>query len=172
MEMTSHAEGEKIGRLLEELQGSCGPPTWTKVEELVHRIVQLYGGALQTVLEKVPKEVERELFADELLSSLFLLHGMHPQSMEERVRIALARVEASLASRTRSVRLVFATSEEIQLEVEFREGAEGRARQGLESAIRRMIEEAAPEVQVVRIVDKNEAMARMGLVRLGTPGDR
>lgn len=171
MEMTSNQEGERIGRLLEELQGSCGPPTWAKVEELVHRIVQLYGGALQRVLEKVPN-AEAELFADELLSSLFLIHGLHPQSTEERVRIALARVEASLSSRTRSVRLVSATTEEIQLEVEFREGAEGRARQGLESAIRRMIEEAAPEVQMVRIVDRGEAMARMGLVRLGTPGDR
>lgn len=170
MEPTAQQEGERIEQLLAELQGACGPGAWAMVEELVHRIVQLYGNGLRRVLETVGSEREAELFSDELLSSLFLLHGLHPQSTEERVRIAVARVESSLSSRTRSVRLLAVSEDEVHLEVDFREGAEGRARQGLESAIQRMVEEAAPEVQAVRISDKREALARAGLVALRTPG--
>lgn len=168
-------EGERIGGLLAELQSSCGPQTWGRVEELLHRLLHVYGSALERVLDHARgaggPALEERLFADDLLESLFRLHRLHPQSLEERIRLALERAGPLLASRIRDPRLIDASGGVARIAVSFLAGAEGRARQGLEEAIRRIVLEAAPELEEIRIHDPDEAPASPGLVRLRVPAE-
>jgi hypothetical protein len=67
-------EGERIAQLIEDLATMAGAPVRQRVDELVRRLVHLYG----TGLERMDDTVRARLRADALLSSLLVLHGIHP----------------------------------------------------------------------------------------------
>jgi Fe-S cluster biogenesis protein NfuA/nitrite reductase/ring-hydroxylating ferredoxin subunit len=94
----------RLEPLLEEVRSMASPPVWERVEEIVRSIVQLYGEGLKRIddlatSEGVAGERLRARFAsDELISSLLILHGLHPKDFETRVREALERVRPYLGS--------------------------------------------------------------------------
>jgi hypothetical protein len=94
--------GERVAQLLEEVRATAGPPTWQRVEELVQRLLQLYGAGLERVLrhaaalEREPGALAARLEGDALASSLLLLHGLHPAPTDARVERALVGARARL----------------------------------------------------------------------------
>ncbi len=81
-------EGERIAQLIDDLGAMGGAPVRQRVEELVSRLVHLYGQGLASLLRMFgvggdppqaldPAQAAR-LRADALLSSLLVLHGLHP----------------------------------------------------------------------------------------------
>jgi Fe-S cluster biogenesis protein NfuA len=66
------------------------------VEELMNAVMQLHGSGLRRMLEiasKSPDErLPNELTGDATLRSLLLIHDLHPDSLEERMGQALAKV--------------------------------------------------------------------------------
>ncbi|MEO8330427.1 MAG: NifU family protein, partial [Candidatus Nanopelagicales bacterium] len=81
-------------------------------EELLRVVVQLYGAALERILEVVDEagaldeEVLTRLADDDLVASLLLVHGLHPFSIEQRVEQALANVRPYLGSHGGDVELL------------------------------------------------------------------
>ena len=61
-----------------------------RARELVQAITELYGEGLARIVALTPDP--RELARDELVAQLLVLHDLHPVSMEDRVRRALAEV--------------------------------------------------------------------------------
>jgi hypothetical protein len=98
-----HREADRIEQLLEELETLTARPVWLRIEELAQRLVQLYGSGLERMLGhlqaagRLDEAIAERLASDELLSSLLLLHGLHPWPVEERVRRALERAAPQLA---------------------------------------------------------------------------
>jgi Fe-S cluster biogenesis protein NfuA len=95
--------GERIEKLLEELRAMAGPSTWPRVEELMHLVVELYGAGLTRFVELLDtdlsiEQVRGRVLDDDLLSSLMLLHGLHPEDTAARVARALDRVRPYLGS--------------------------------------------------------------------------
>lgn len=86
--------GDQVEALLAEV-GEAGDPAATeRAEQLVRLLMELYGGALERVMELVsgaadPTIVER-LTDDPLVASLLVLHELHPIPVEQRVADALA----------------------------------------------------------------------------------
>jgi len=86
--------GERIELLL-EASAAAGPVARERAEELVRLVVELYGTGLERVLElaheagALDDDLLGALAADELVSSLLLVHGLHPYGVEERVERAL-----------------------------------------------------------------------------------
>lgn len=108
--------GERIERLLEEIRASASPPCWRRVDELMRLVVELYGAGLGRILEIVgaaARDADRgatgipaRLAADELVASLLLVHGLHPEDVPTRLGTALARVRPYLGSHGGDVEVV------------------------------------------------------------------
>ena len=95
---------ERIEPLLEEVRSMASPPVWDRVEEIVRSVVQLYGEGLKRIDEiaaadgAAGERLRSQLAADDLVSSLLILHGLHPKDFETRVHEALERVRPYLGS--------------------------------------------------------------------------
>jgi hypothetical protein len=78
-------EGERIAALVDDLAALGGAPVRTRVEELVSRLVHLYGAGLARLVhllggERLDAAIRARLGADALVSSLLVLHGIHPDA--------------------------------------------------------------------------------------------
>jgi hypothetical protein len=79
-------EGERIAQLIEDLGAMAGAPVGQRVDELVRRLMHLYGTGLARLLailgdtqpQGFDDATRARLRADALLSSLLVLHGIHP----------------------------------------------------------------------------------------------
>lgn len=74
----------RLDALLEGLEQSAGPVA-ELATEAVEMLTQVYGAALQRVMEQVctTPALVASLTADELIGHLLVLHGLHPQPVEE-----------------------------------------------------------------------------------------
>jgi Fe-S cluster biogenesis protein NfuA/nitrite reductase/ring-hydroxylating ferredoxin subunit len=101
----------RIERLLEEIESLQDPNAKAKAAEVVGVLLELYGEGLARVMEVVARGEERErtfeaLTADELVSHLLILHGLHPLEVETRVVRALEEVRPYLRSHGGNVELL------------------------------------------------------------------
>jgi Fe-S cluster biogenesis protein NfuA/nitrite reductase/ring-hydroxylating ferredoxin subunit len=95
--------GERIEGLLEAASAG-GRVARERAEELVRLVVDLYGAGLERLLEivhdsgRLDDDLLDRLAADELVSSLLVVHGLHPYDVETRVARALDGVRPYLGS--------------------------------------------------------------------------
>jgi Fe-S cluster biogenesis protein NfuA len=166
---------ERIERLLGELQGAVSPAAWTRVEELLATLTSVYGRGLGRVLEIFADaggdgdEARARLLDDPLIASLMLLHGLHPESVEERVLRAIERVRRAIGKGAGEIEI--ASLDEARRRVTLSLTGSWRAcptpRHALEAALRRAIEELAPEVADTAIEGAPElASAKSELVQI------
>ena len=105
---------ERVARmeaLLGEIEALEDPEARARAAEMTQVLLELYGEGLARVMELVAEGEERErLFeafaADELVSHLLLLHGLHPLDVETRVVRALEGVRPYLQSHGGNVELL------------------------------------------------------------------
>jgi Fe-S cluster biogenesis protein NfuA/nitrite reductase/ring-hydroxylating ferredoxin subunit len=104
-ELVARAEG-----LVEEVESLADPAARDKALELVQALLDLYGEGLArmvgAVAERDDGTLAASLSADELVSHLLLLHGLHPEPVEVRVGRALAEVRPYLESHGGDVELL------------------------------------------------------------------
>jgi hypothetical protein len=147
----------RIERLLGDVRASVGPVAWQRVEELVSRLVALYGAALGRALFLVEEAgaldagLRARLVGDELVGAMMALHGMHPDPPVERARAAVERVRALFGDAAGAVEVALDGRD--VLVITLGGGWERCAvpRAGVDEALRRAIEEAAPDVAAVEI---------------------
>jgi Fe-S cluster biogenesis protein NfuA/nitrite reductase/ring-hydroxylating ferredoxin subunit len=165
-------EAQRIELLLDEVRAMAGRPTWQRVEELVQRIVELHGAGIERILALVADAGgldERFLAAlcdDELVSSLLVLHGLHPVPTADRVRRALDGVRPYLGSHAGDVELVSVDAEGV-VRLRLLGTCRGcpSSRATLEHTIEAAIEAAAPEVARIE-VDASPATPEAAEARL------
>src|SRR5256885_5050069 len=97
-------ESGRIQRLLDEARELSPGPVWERVEELVQRLLALQCEGLTRLLEHARAcgadgALDERIANDELVSSLLLLHGLHPVPTRERVLRALEELRPQLAAR-------------------------------------------------------------------------
>lgn len=104
--------GDRIEALL-DAAAAGGPVARERAEQLVREVVDLYGEALDrvvTIAGRSPGLVDA-LAADELVSSVLLVSGLHPHDVTTRVRTALDHVRPYLGSHGGDVELVEVTAD-------------------------------------------------------------
>ena len=150
------ATGDRIARLLEQFESLPDPRPAGWAEELLRLVTSMYGEALTRVLELAcgPEPVAgpallTRLAEDDLLASLLVLHGLHPDALQRRVERALAGLEGSLGSA--DVRLLEVDEDEASVRVRLLSDHGRGASASLEQLVRRAIEAAAPEVRAIEI---------------------
>ncbi|HEY2900546.1 MAG TPA: hypothetical protein VGL59_08220 [Polyangia bacterium] len=76
-------EAERITQLIDEIGTMGGAVIRQRMEEAVRNLVHLYGAGLERLMKMLASQsresqTEKQIAADPLLSSLLLLHGLHP----------------------------------------------------------------------------------------------
>ena len=103
------ATGDRIEALFDQLRISADPRTFDQAEELLRLVTELYGAGLARVVELLQVEAPELLTVlvdDELLGSLFVVHGLHPQDLAARVAAALESVRPFLQGHGGDVELL------------------------------------------------------------------
>ncbi len=149
------ATGERIEEALVELESRADPRTLGLAEELLRLVSELYGAGLSRIMELVGDwnpELREMLAADDLVASLLLVQGLHPESLDSRVEQALVSVRPFLAQHGGDVELLGIDDEVGAVKLRLLGSCDGcpSSATTLKGAVETAIIEAAPEV--VRIV--------------------
>jgi Fe-S cluster biogenesis protein NfuA len=164
---STRAVGDRIEQLLAELRAINEPRARETAEELVRSLLELYGGGIARMMEIVYESpLGGELFGrfagDDLVASLLLLHGLHPESAEERIVRALDGVRPYLASHGGDVRLLGIADDVVHLRLEGSCHGCPSSTITMKLAIEKAIEEAAPEIVRIEV----EGVAEPGATSL------
>jgi Fe-S cluster biogenesis protein NfuA/nitrite reductase/ring-hydroxylating ferredoxin subunit len=157
--------GQLIGRvegLLEELESLGDPATRDVALETVQAVLELYGAGLERIVGRLDAPQVTALATDELVEHLLLLHGLHPVSIEERVRDALEGVRPYLGSHGGDVELVGVSDGVAR--VRLQGSCEGcpASSMTLKLAIEDAVLKAAPDVERVEAEEGAAAPATAG----------
>jgi Fe-S cluster biogenesis protein NfuA/nitrite reductase/ring-hydroxylating ferredoxin subunit len=138
--------GDRVEALLTEFGGD------SRADELVRTVVEFYGAALARVVELAPDEVVARLAADPLVGGVLVVHDLHPDDTETRVRGALERVRPYLGSHSGDVSFV-GISDEGVLRLALGGSCEGcpSSMVTVKLAIEQAVEQAAPEIVRIEV---------------------
>ena len=121
MEKTNNREFQgrlaRIEELIKAVDAIADERPRTQARELVEALLELQGAGLERLMEIIYESgpsgqaMIDELGHDDLVSSLLLVHGLHPLDLESRVRNALEKIGPRLAEHGGSVDLLGVTRE-------------------------------------------------------------
>jgi Fe-S cluster biogenesis protein NfuA len=149
------AAGDRIEQALDELHSTADPRTINLAEELLRLVTELYGAGFARAVELAQQQAPELLAAfvdDELVASLLLVHGLHPESVDKRVEAALVAVRPFLAQHGGDVELLGIDEDLGAVKLRLLGSCDGcpSSASTLKGAVEVAITEAAPEI--VRIV--------------------
>jgi hypothetical protein len=171
----------RIDGLVRKVEAAGDPVLRSAARELIESLMELHGAGLERILEIISNAGEAgaglvQIFAqDELVSSLLVLYGIHPEDFETRVRRGLDKVRPQL--RAHGARLELLSIEDGAVTVRIN----GATSPEFEAAVRAVLLETAPDAVDVVIEGGKAAGNGSGFVplaslraangsRLATPG--
>jgi len=89
---------QKIEDLVLRIGSIADSESREAAQQLMEAVLELQGSALERVMEIASADspgIVRRLAADDLVSALLILHGLHPDDLETRVRRALGKWHGS-----------------------------------------------------------------------------
>lgn len=148
------AVGSQIEEMLAQLTSVSDPAVAGQAEELVGLLVEFYGAGLARIVELLDEHALTPLLEDNFLASLLVLHDLHPRSTEERVLEALESVRPYLGSHAGDVEYLGLDSDNV-VKLRLAGSCDGCPSSAVtvKLAIEKSIEEAAPEVTDIDVVN-------------------
>ena len=159
----------RIEALISEVAAFPDPHVRATTEELIQALMDLYGDGLARLLEITAQSEASglaliETFAnDELLSALFMLHGLHPLDLETRVLQALDEVRPYLKSHGGNVELVHIEGNVAHLRLQGSCHGCSSSTMTLKMTIEEAIYKAAPDLDGIQVEGVVSPPARQGL---------
>ncbi|MET3811280.1 NifU family protein [Arthrobacter sp. UYEF3] len=162
--------GDRIESLLDAL-GAGGAVARGRAEELVRQVTDLYGSGLARILAilddrgQLDRATLDALTADELVTSLLVIHGLHPQDLETRVAAALDSVRPYLGSHGGNVELLDVSPEGV-VRLKLLGTCQGCPSSSvtLKFAVEEAIQSAAPEVTAIEVAEEESHPATPALI--------
>ena len=150
------AAGDRIEQLLDQLRASASPRAHEMAEELLRLVTDLYGGALARIVALISAthpDLLDELADDDLVASLMIVHGLHPDDVSARVETALARVRPVLETHGGDVELLDVDPAAGAVRLRLLGSCDGCPSSSvtLQQAVETAIVEAAPEITVIDV---------------------
>ncbi len=150
--------GDRVEALLQRFTGPIAPKeAHAAAEELVQLLTELYGAGLERTLEIVhdnaaerSEAVFAALASDKLVASLLILHGLHPQTVEERVQAALDKVRPYLNSHEGDIEILGISEGVVHLRLAGSCHGCPSSLATVKLTVENAILEAAPEISEVR----------------------
>ena len=150
------AAGDRIEELFDRLQATADPRTLATAEELLRSVSLLYGSGIARMVE-LAREGAPALMdafvADELVASLLLAVGVHPDSLASRVEGALERVRPFLGAHGGDVELLGVDDDDGVVHLRLLGSCDGCPSSAvtLQTAVEGAIYESAPEVVRIEV---------------------
>ena len=145
-----------IESLLQQIHLFPDQETRATTEELIRALLDLHGEGLARILTIVADkgEVLEQFVNDGLVSSLLLLHGLHPVDPETRIRHVLEELATSLRIAKGSIALVSMVDgiARVRLMGNHCHGCDASTEM-VRAAIEETVSQVAPELEGVRIED-------------------
>jgi Fe-S cluster biogenesis protein NfuA len=168
---------QRVESLVRELERSTDAATKERAQEIIGTVVELHGAALERMLEALARAgaagraLIDSLAEDELVSSVLLLHGIHPLDLETRVRQALENVRPLLRSHGGNVELLGLSAGVVRLRMLGSCDGCPSSELTLKSAIEEAIFERAPDVTGIELegASGNGHTPPDGLVQIALP---
>jgi Fe-S cluster biogenesis protein NfuA/nitrite reductase/ring-hydroxylating ferredoxin subunit len=170
--------GARIEVVLDELASTGDPSVAEKAEELVSLLVELYGGGLERILQMIADDGDagqamlQRLAQDELVQALLIVHGLHPQELDQRIDTALESVRPYMGSHSGGVENLGVDDDGV-LHLRLEGNCEGcpSSRVTVQSAIEDAVRKAAPELAGIDVQGVVEEQPRAGnLLQIGGLG--
>lgn len=132
----------RMEELVAAVEATADPAAQANLRALLQVVLDLHGRGLARILDLGGPGLTQQCAADPLVSSLLLLHDLHPQDLEARARRALELAAPALAEQGCSALLTGVTGGVVSVRLERR--AHGYALG--EDALRRLAEDALWEL--------------------------
>lgn len=155
-----HLETRRIERLADKLEKAGDPETRTAALDLVQSVIELHGAALDRMIQSLCRTAEgekalHEAISDDMVASMLLLHGLHPDDIQTRVLRGLENVRPYLQSHGGDAELTSVRDGIIRLKLHGSCGSCPSSSLTMKNAVEDALFEAAPDI--VEIVAENAA---------------
>ncbi len=155
------AQTDRVEKLAARLEQANDPETRATALELVQSVIELHGAALQVLIDRcvATPEGERildEALQDDLVSSMFLLHNLHPDDLETRVLRGIESVRPYLQSHGGDCELAGVDKGIVRLRLHGSCGSCPSSSLTLKNAVEEALFQAAPDIR--EIIAENAAV--------------
>jgi Fe-S cluster biogenesis protein NfuA len=164
----------RIGEIVEQLESTADPNSSAMAKELLESLMALHGAALERILElaagtgEAGESIIRKCGRDELVSSLLLLYGLHPDDLRTRVTRALEKSRSNVESHGGSAELVSINQEGVvTLRLNVKSSGCGSSASSVKSMLEAAVQDAAPDATSIIVEEAGAALTRSGFVLLG-----
>ena len=137
---------ERIQRLTAELERQPDPAFRRLAEDLAASVLELHGEGLERLLAALDDDARERLAEDGVVSSLLMIHGLHPVPVEKRVLRALDQVRPYMESHGGNVELLGVEDGVVRLRLVGSCDGCAASASTLELAVEKAIQEEAPDV--------------------------
>ncbi len=158
------ATGDRIEQALDELHSTADPRTINLAEEILRLVSELYGAGFARAVELAQEHAPGLIAAfveDELVASLLLVQGLHPEPLDHRIESALVSVRPFLAQHGGDVELLGIDEELGAVKLRLLGSCDGCPSSAitLQGAVEQAIVVAAPEITRIVVEEPSKAAA-------------
>ena len=142
----------RIGALVEELETIADPAARSSARQLMQLVMEFHGAAIDRILEILANGGEpgmgfiEQLGRDPMVSSLLVLYGLHPETLETRVSKAVERLKLKLQRDGAAIELLGIEDGAVSIRVTPGAHACGSTTGALRSQVEDAIYEVAPDI--------------------------
>lgn len=152
-------QAETIERLVGKLDAAADPLLKTVAKDLVQALMDLHGAAFERALELLhesgnPGGIIERLGRDELVGSVLLLYGLHPEDMRARILSALEKIRPELTKQNASAELAgLDDAGAVTIHFQVKAGSCGSTPGSVRSRIEAAVQNAAPDASCITLKD-------------------
>jgi Fe-S cluster biogenesis protein NfuA len=162
---------QRIGEVVEQLESTADPNARAMAKELLESLMALHGAALERILELASEAggagetIIRKCGRDELVSSLLLLYGLHPEDLRTRVTRALEKSKGYLESHAGSAELVSIGEDgTVTVRLAVKANGCGSTAATVKATLEAAIQDAAPDATSIVVEETGAGLTRSGFV--------
>lgn len=163
---------KKIDGLVRKIESMPDEQARAVALELFQSIMDLHGAGLERMMSVAfdagdgGRRIIDRFAADDLISSLLLLYGLHPADLESRVIAALDKVRSLLRSHGGNVELLGIDEGVVRLRLEGRCKGCGSSAQAIKVSVEEAVYDAAPDMSALHVEGEVEHLSVSGLIQL------
>jgi Fe-S cluster biogenesis protein NfuA len=142
---------DRIEELVRRIESTGDPAMRAITQELLQAVVELHGVAFERILDAVAELPSGELAleqvaADDLVSNVLSLHGIHPVDIETRVAAAIEKARLYLKSHGGDVELATVEGDTVYVHLQGTCGSCSSSTETMKGHVEQAIFNAAPEI--------------------------
>jgi len=161
------AQTQRVEKMVQRVDALPDNQARATALELLQSVMDLHGAAMSRIVELLSEGEAHhaslaKLAADPLMCGLFVLYGIHPWTLEERITGAFEKLRPQLQKEGGDVQLLGISDATVRAKIQTRAHALAGSPEKMRNAVEQAVLEAAPEV--VRVIV--EGVAPAGFVPL------